>query len=170
MRYAAVTAQGNTLTLKVAKEGSAGPEALTSAQLSAFQGYVNSIKPLGIYVTAVSGDANLLQLHATIIYNPEITLQTIQTNVPAAIDQFCHEMEFGGTLYLGRLAAAVMRVEGVVDFAISSAALINGSMVSTTNPTPETISNNHIVPFNGHCRLDTSAATQFTYSSISSIS
>ena len=84
VRYAAVTAQGNTLTLKVAKEGSAGPEALTSAQLSAFQGYVNSIKPLGIYVTAVSGDANLLQLHATIIYNPEITLQTLnpQTVIP----------------------------------------------------------------------------------------
>lgn len=160
VRYAAITAQGNTLTLKVAAADDSGtPIPLTATQLAAFQGYANTIKPLGIYVTALSGVANPLQLQATVTYNPEITLQTVQTTVLDAIDRFCHEMEFGGTLYLGRLTTAVMQVEGVVDFAIASATLLDGSTASV--PTPFTRS---IVPHNGHCRLDrAAAATSITY-------
>ncbi len=154
VKYAAITAQGNTLTLKVAQDIDGTPAKISASQLAAFQGYVNTIKPLGIYCTAISGDANLLQLTATITYNPEIALSTLQASVPQAINSHCREIEFGGTLYLGRLAAALMQVDGVVDVSIASATLLNGA----TAATPETVTI-AAVPFNGYCQLDSQNTT-----------
>lgn len=159
--YVAVTANGRMLTLKVAADSGGSPTALTAVQLSQFQGYVKAVKPLGIAVRCVSGPANPIAIYgdSTITYNPEVSLSAVQAAVQQAINRHCAEIEFGGTLYVGRLAAAIMQAEGVIDCHIDTITIRNAANPASAADTPIEVS---VQPYNGYCRLDTSA-TRITY-------
>lgn len=157
--YAAVRASGRQLTLLVAADSQGTPIPLSASQLSAFAGYVQDIKPLGIAVQCVSGPANPIGINATITYNPEYTGDAVQQAVTNAINTHCAEIDFGGTLYAGRLAAAVMQLPAVIDCAIHEITIRNAADPSSASPEPVTIS---VRPNNGYCQLDT-AASNITY-------
>lgn len=159
--YAAVTANGRMLTLKVAADNGGSPTALSATQLAQLQGYVNAVKPLGIAVRCVSGPANPIAIYgdSTITYNPEVSQSAVQAAVQEAINRHCAEIEFGGTLYVGRLAAAIMQAEGVIDCHIDTISINNTANPATAAATPIEVS---VQPYNGYCRLDTDA-TRINY-------
>ena len=159
--YATITAAGRLLTLKVAADQGGNPTPLSSTQLAQFQGYADAIKPLGLAVRCVSGPANPIALHATITYNPELSQSAVDAAVQTAINNHCAEIEFGGTLYVGRLAAAIMQAQGVIDCHIHSITIRNTANPTTANPEDITIS---VQPYNGYCHLDL-ANTHIEYQS-----
>lgn len=112
---AAISTVGRTLRLKVAKGGPGSLQALTAEQLTAFQGYVESVKPVGLHVTATSGAANVVGMSGTVRYAAELSRSQVAAAVREALTATMEELPFGGRLYAGRLAAAMMAVEGVED-------------------------------------------------------
>lgn len=157
--YATITAAGRMLTLKVAADQGGSPTQLTAVQLAQFQGYADTIKPLGLAVRCVSGPANPIALRATVTYNPEVSQSAVDAAVQAAINSHCAEIEFGGTLYVGRLATAIMQAHGVIDCHIHSITIRN-----TANPVTATAEAVGVAvqPYNGYCRLDL-ANTNISY-------
>ena len=159
--YAAVTANGRMLTLKVAADDGGTPTALTETQVGQLQGYVNAVKPLGIAVRCVSGEANPIAIfgESTITYNPEVSQSAVDRAVREAIDRHCAEIEFGGTLYVGRLVAAIMQAEGVIDCHIDTITICNGADPGSAEESRIGVS---VQPYNGYCRLD-AAKTRINY-------
>lgn len=112
---AAITTGGRTLRLKVAKGSVGSLQALTAAQLEAFQGYVEAVKPVGLHVTATSGNANVVGMTGTVRYAAELNRSDVRSAVREALTATMGELQFGGRLYAGRLTAAMMAVPGVED-------------------------------------------------------
>jgi hypothetical protein len=112
---AAISTLGRTLRLKVAKGEPGGLQALTTSQLEAFQGYVESVKPVGLHVTVTSGSANVIGMSGTVRYSAELNQGDVRQAVREKLTAVMGELPFGGRLYAGRLAAAMMAVEGVED-------------------------------------------------------
>ena len=112
---AAISTVGRTLHLKVAKGEPGHLQALTAEQLAAFQGYVESVKPVGLHVTATSGVANVVGVSGTVRYAAELNRSQVASSVREAMTSAMESLPFGGRLYAGRLASAMMAVEGVED-------------------------------------------------------
>lgn len=112
---ASVTAMGRTLMLKVAK-GKRGQRApLTEAERRSLKGYVEEVKPVGLKVVVISGAANRVSLGGTIRYKAELLEEDVRAAVREAVESSFDGLEFNGTLYEGRLAMALMNVDGVED-------------------------------------------------------
>lgn len=112
---ASVTAKGRTLLLKVAKGERGQRGALTEEELKSLKGYVEAVKPIGLMVDVRSGAANKVSLGGTLRYRAELIEEDVKAAVIAAVEDAFDGLEFNGSLYEGRLAMALMRVEGVVD-------------------------------------------------------
>ena len=105
---AAISTLGRTLRLKVAKGEPGSLQALTASQLEAFQGYYMLIFLMG-YV------ANVVRMSGTVRYSAELNQGDVRQAVREKLTAVMGELPFGGRLYAGRLAAAMMAVEGVED-------------------------------------------------------
>lgn len=112
---ASVTVSGRTLLLKVAKGEPGARQGLTETELQSLRGYVEEVKPMGLRVQVRSGAANRLTLGGVLRYRAERTEADIRQAVRKAVEKAMDGMEFNGDLYAGRLAAALMAVEGVAD-------------------------------------------------------
>lgn len=112
---ASVTAKGRTLLLKVAKGERGSRQRLSEAELESLRGYVEQVKPVGLAVDVRSGSANSITLGGVLRYKAELVEEDVQEAVREAVEEAFDGLEFNGSLYEGRLAMALMRVEGVVD-------------------------------------------------------
>ena len=111
------------LRLKVAKDnGSLQP--LTSAELSAFQNYIEKKGAAGVFVQATSNQADDLKLEVDVYYNPLIIDnegkrldgeddQPVQNAVKSFLKQK-NDQNFNGQLNLVELTDALQQVDGVV--------------------------------------------------------
>lgn len=145
---ASVTAAGRALTLKVAKvDGQGGYSPLTADELESFQGYVDRIKPLGIYVDARSGQASPILIIGSVSYSAERSLADMSTAVHQALRDELDSLGFDGTVYVSRLTAAIVAVDGVVDCRIESVEVDGQDIAGSTTA------------YNGHFRLEEGTLT-----------
>lgn len=114
----AVKENDGKLVLKVAKASASGLEPLDASELSAFDGYIKSIKDAGVSILIVSQNADVLKLELSIYYNPIIPLATIQNNVESAINNYLLNLPFDGIFRRTKLVDALQKIEGVVDINI----------------------------------------------------
>lgn len=111
------TSNGDVI-LKVAKKNALGLEPLSSPELIAFRGYMNSIQDAGVSLFVVSQNADLLKVLIDVYYNPIIPLATMRANVEVAINNYLQNLPFDGIVRITKLIDAIQAVEGVVDIEI----------------------------------------------------
>ena len=137
-------ADGNLrIYVKVVKEDTAENfKKLNATELPAFTTYLNRIKIVGTKIDTQSLDADSLELNAevildTILYDDEGKLLSDTTRIPVlkAIHNYIKTFDFGGVLYLSKLTDAVMDLEGVKDFYITSCKL-NGTLFNRSIESP----------------------------------
>lgn len=118
VKFAAVT-ESSPSVIKVAKaDGSGLPEALSSAELTAFRAYINDIKPPGFQINATSGAADEIALEMNVYYDGEVDSTTI--NMPAAINAFLANLPFDGQFITNKFRQAMIAVAGVNDVEITT--------------------------------------------------
>lgn len=132
--YAEEIAEHTGVTIKIAKEvdGELCPldngDDDTDDELSAFEAYMNRIKPAGIPITVVNRQPDNLSLELNIQYdalilnsNGELLSDTSVKPVETAIRQYLNSIEFNGRFVPMKLIDAVQIAEGVVVAEIVSA-------------------------------------------------
>ena len=128
VKYVSIVQTGNVVTAKVAKDNAGLPEALTTAEVTALQGYLNEIAFLGVYINVLSLDADLLDLDVTVFVDG-MQLRTdgtdINNNKPVkdAINKYLAELDFNGTFRIISLIDAIQAVDGVTNVVIDSCIL-----------------------------------------------
>ena len=119
----------NSVNIKVAK-GSAGSNAIPLAadELTAFQFYLNQIKPAGIVYNAISVPADRLKTKATVYYNGAYA-SVISANLLTAYKNYLNTIPFGGGIKAIDITVALRAVTGVQDVVINE-------MVARPNSVP----------------------------------
>ena len=141
---------GIGVRLKVAKDGNGSFAPLDSAERSAFNAYIQRIKPAGVPVAVISDGAEALSLGLTIYYNP-LVLDKEGTRihgggkpVEEAVTGYIHSIGFNGLFTEQALVDAVQEADGVE---------IVGFDYAIVNATGETIPHRYR-PDSGHVRVD----------------
>lgn len=114
-RCSVVTTISNKVNIKIAK--SEPPVALSSAELSALQGYINTIGVAGVQYNCLSTDADRVYISGDIFYDGQYS-STIQGTVINAIDVFLSSLPFNGQLKISDLELAIRNITGVNDLLI----------------------------------------------------
>ena len=111
----------NIVNVKVAKGGTTATTAqpLSVTELSAFQFYLNQIKPAGIIYNAISIAADRLWTQATVYYNGAYSA-VISANLLTAYNNYLNTIPFGGGIKLVDLTLALRNVIGVNDIVIQN--------------------------------------------------
>lgn len=122
--------------LLVATEGQNGIEPLSNIDKSLLEIYANTIKPSGVLVEVITGDADAVDFALTVNFNPLIMNSDgeliIDGSKPVelAINNFINNLNnenFGGKLNLTHLIDAIQNAVGVVDAKITQFK-INGNI------------------------------------------
>jgi hypothetical protein len=129
VKLVAVVDAGFQVRIKAAKlDGSGNPEALSGAELSAFQGYILKIKFAGTATSITSGPADDLKVDYFIQYDPLLlapdgSLLTDPSTFPVkdAINAYAEGLPFNGVLSLMALTDAVQQAQGVKDVTLNDA-------------------------------------------------
>lgn len=133
---AAALGVGGALQLKVAKDdGSGFPTALSAAEVSSFEAYVDQIKPAGTITTVISETADLLHIVYDVYYNPlllnpdgSLISDAGVFPVEDAITNHISNLQFNGYLYLSELEDAIQGAIGVNDFERNTAEAKYGAL------------------------------------------
>lgn len=129
VKYVSITDANSRLTVKVAKDSSGEPEKLNSNEITSLQAYLDNIAFLGIKMTVLSLDPDLLDLGIN-VYVDGLILNSdgedINGNTPIedAIKRYLSELDFDGTLKLISLIDAVQGVQGVTNVVVSLCQLV----------------------------------------------
>jgi len=115
-RAAVVTLGNGRVTIKVAK--SEPPVPLSSPELTALTDYLEVIMPAGPKVTVLSEDSDKLYVDADIYYDGQF-VDSIQTDVEAAINNYLADLGFNGIFMNSALQDAIQNVQGVKDVVIN---------------------------------------------------
>ncbi len=113
-----VRQSGRSISVYVAKEEGGELVALDEEELNQFQQYCNNVKPLGVYVVAISRDADLINIDAEVVYNGELSQDGINTLVEEKLNTYFSNLKFGATIYKSQVIEEIMSIEGVVDVEI----------------------------------------------------
>lgn len=106
---------GGILFFRVAtKDESGSIVPITNMQLINFKNYIDAVKFAGTKSTIISTDADLVRYEMTVYYNPATPVETIRTNVLAALEEFKTSQKFGGVIYRHKMLEAVTSVNNVI--------------------------------------------------------
>lgn len=122
------------LKIKVAKGAAGQLEALSGEQLEMLQAYCNRVRPLGVRVKVMSGAANEVSLGGVVRYGAELNVGDVRRRVQEAVAEVLRDLKFGGVLYEGRIAAAMMAVEGVEDVKLGGLTIDGVAWSDKTEP------------------------------------
>lgn len=87
--------------------------------------YIEAVRPIGATVTVVSAQTLAVNVAATLTLAATYTTQSVQADVEAAIGRVLQDFELGsGVLSYARVGAALLTVQGVLDY---SGMTINGA-------------------------------------------
>jgi hypothetical protein len=120
IKAAMVRQNGRSIAVYVAKMENNRLVALNEEkdELSSFQRYLNNVKPLGVYVVAVSKEADKMKIEADIVYNGELSKEAMDKAVSERLNGYFTNLEFGATIYKAQIIEEIMSIEGVVDVAL----------------------------------------------------
>ena len=131
---ATVVQDGREIVIKVAKGENGNYSALSAEELQAFKGYIAEIKPLGLYVLAMSEPAAEVTIAGSVIYNSQLPQQQMRDKVVQALNDYFASLKFGGTIYRSQVADAIMGVDGVIDVAIANLVVAGNSVERSYQP------------------------------------
>lgn len=115
IKYCSATSAAlGTNAVKIAKQVSGAPAALSSPELDAAQSFLNTIAGPGIVNNAVSLNADNLFMQMDVYYRG-LYAAVIQTDVIAAINAYLATIPFNGVVILTDLLEAIKAVPGVTD-------------------------------------------------------
>lgn len=115
IKKASLRAASGTLAIKVAKKLNENDyQALTSAEQLAFGVYMDNVKYPGTLVNIISQAADLIKYDLQIIYDPVLTISTVQANVKAKLDEYRASLGFDDRFYPFKMVEKVLEAEGVV--------------------------------------------------------
>lgn len=123
-----IPGQVNVLVAGGGTAGTGVPAAISTPQLQALQYYFNQVKPAGIIYSVISEAADNL-FSAFTIYYLGIYASTIRASLLTAYTTYLNNINFGGTIYLAQIVAALLSVTGVTN-------VICNTMVARTAVTP----------------------------------
>ncbi|MGN7818790.1 hypothetical protein ACTJJB_01600 [Chitinophaga sp. 22536] len=118
-RCSVTTNIANNVIVKVAK--GEPPQALSPAQLSAVQSYVDTIGAAGVSYNVISTDPDLLYIQGQVFYNGQYS-DVISANVIQAINTFLAQLPFNGQMRISSLEFAIRNVVGVTDVLLQNVA------------------------------------------------
>lgn len=121
VKAAMVRQNGRSIAVYVAKMENNKLVALNEekGELSSFQRYLNNVKPLGVYVVAVSKEADKVEIEADIVYNGELSKEAMDKAVSERLNGYFTNLKFGATIYKAQIIEEIMSIEGVVDVALN---------------------------------------------------
>jgi hypothetical protein len=128
IKAAMVRQNGRSIAVYVAKMENNRLVALNEKkeELSSFQQYLNNVKPLGVYVVAVSKEADKVKIEADIVYNGELSKEAMDKAVSERLNEYFTNLEFGATIYKAQIIEEIMSIEGVVDVALEVSVVSSG--------------------------------------------
>ena len=119
IKAAMVRQNGRSIAVYVAKKEGEELVALTGEERERFQKYLNNVKPLGVYIVAVSKEADEIRIDAEVVYNGELTRELIDKAVMERLNGYFTNLEFGATIYKAQIIEEIMSIEGIVDVALT---------------------------------------------------
>lgn len=117
-KYCAVIAEDRTIYVKVAKQQGDDLEPLSADELTAFNEYLDDIKPLGIRTIGQSLPACSVKIDGSVFYDVQKDKTAVSTAVKTAIKTYLNSIVFGGVLFRTKLIDAIQQVDGVTDVQI----------------------------------------------------
>ena len=137
--------------LAAAADSAGNPVALSAGVLSALESYLKQRKPAGVILEVGSFDPDLVRVNMTVEYDPQVINASGQLiadpsvkPVEAAINDYLHDIVFGGVLNKTKLVDAVQAAPGVKDI------LLGGVFVkSAISVSYETVVGNNYTSYSG---------------------
>lgn len=121
-----VRQSGRSIAIYVAKQKSNDLLALTDEELEGFQRYCDNVKPLGVYVLAVSKEADEVNIEADVVYNGELSQEALKKAMQEKLNEYVRNLQFGATIYKAQMIEEVMSIEGVVDVDLKVDIVVDG--------------------------------------------
>lgn len=115
-RAAVLTLGNGRVTIKVAKGTTPGP--LSGTEVTALEDYLDVTLPAGPIVTVMSDSPDKLYIDANVYYEGQF-VDSIQTDVETAINNYLANLDFDGTLVVSKIQDAIQKVTGVKDVVIN---------------------------------------------------
>lgn len=158
-RCAVVTQGGGVVSVKVAK--SDPPTALSGAEVTALESYLDIVSCAGIKPVVISEASDKLTVTATIYYDGQF-FDTIQQDCEDAINNYLENLPFNGEYQIIKMIDALQLVGGFKDIVVSSVGARRDSVVGFT-----TVTRNYN-PYSGYLTEDGSStfASTITYTAI----
>ena len=114
IRHASCEDNGFGVKLKVAKESSGSLSPLDTPEQTAFQAYINRLKPAGVPVTVISRNADMLRLKMTVWYDPTVyTEGNASEEVKYTIRQYLSDIDFNGEFVTMTMVDRLQAVPGL---------------------------------------------------------
>lgn len=126
IKAAMVRQSGRSIAVYVAKQDNEELVALTEEEKESFQKYLNNVKPLGVYVIAVSKEADEIRIDAEVVYNGELKREAIDKAVVERLNGYFTNLAFGATIYKAQIIEEIMSIEGVLDMALTVKVISEG--------------------------------------------
>ena len=96
--------------------------------LEKVRAYIETVRPIGADVTISSAESKEISIKATVVVDPNVNFEEVQTNYTAAANKYLKEVGFfKNYVSYARLGSLLLKIPGVVDY---TNLLINGG---TTN-------------------------------------
>ncbi|MCX6232121.1 MAG: nucleotidyltransferase [Bacteroidetes bacterium] len=121
IKRCAIKEVAGQLRIKVAKETSNIPEALTTPELNDFKSYLNKIKFAGTNLSVISYPAHLIKMRLGIVYDPLVLTAngtTIINNTAVinnAVEDYLKNIIYGGVINRTKLIDTVQQESGIID-------------------------------------------------------
>lgn len=112
--HASCENNGFGVKLKVAKESGDSLSPLTASEITAFESYMNRLKPAGIPVNVVSLNADTLKLDMAVYYDPTIFNGSGAMNkVVEVVREYLSDIDFNGEFVTMKMVDRLQSVPGL---------------------------------------------------------
>lgn len=128
VKYAACRDLGGMVYVLASKDnGSGSPAQLSQAELSAFDSYLRERKPAGVLLQTASYSPDVARVVMSVQYDPQVITSEGKLiadpsvyPVEDAVNNYLHNIVYGGALNKTKLVDAVQQAPGVVDVSLTS--------------------------------------------------
>lgn len=114
IKHASCENNGFGVKLKVAKESGGALSPLTEPEITAFESYVNRLKPAGIPVNVISANADLLKLQMVVYYDPIVfDANGARSKVKEVVGEYLSDIDFNGEFVTMKMVDRLQGVSGL---------------------------------------------------------
>lgn len=114
VKHASAYSNGFGVKLKVAKGNTGSLSPLDTDELTAFETYINRLKPAGVPVTVVNRNADLLALDMAVYYDPLVfTEASALQKVKDTVTAYLQGIEFNGEFTVMAMVDRLQSVSGI---------------------------------------------------------